>query len=267
MANPTFGLWGYTVDRGNVKARGVVVDDATLEEVLTSKVRPLLQDEEGKESIRELLSELASTGFMKENIERLLDDSDVSTPDWMVGEALAEAFVCDEHGCSFPWPTGRDLKNPEASPTGADMVGFQKTDDTALPYRFAFGEVKTSSEKNWPPQVAHCRTGLQQQIENLRDSTKVKGGLFRYLGHHAGGKSWSPMYISAATRYLSSEYNDVILIGVLVRDVEPNKLDLKQRAINLSKDKHDLTDVAFYALYLSEDTIQKLPTLSGMMAA
>ena len=44
--------------------------------------------------------------------------------DWQVGEAMAEAYLVDHRQCEFPWPSGRDLRNPEASPAGADLVGF-----------------------------------------------------------------------------------------------------------------------------------------------
>jgi len=56
--------------------------------------------------------------------------------DWQVGEGFAEAYLTAHFSCHFPWPNNRDLKNPNSSLTGADMVGFHQG-------QFAFGEVKT----------------------------------------------------------------------------------------------------------------------------
>jgi hypothetical protein len=69
------------------------------------------------------------------------------------------------------------------------------------------------------------------------------------------------MYTSAAKRYLQSKYCDSTLVGVLVRDVEPKNLDLRQRAISSVKDKSDLTEISFYAIYLPTGMIPKLPEM------
>ena len=107
--------------------------------------------------------------------------------------------MADKGDCVFPWSTGRDLKNPNASPAGCDLTGFQPVDDEELPYRFAFGEVKTSEHNQSPPSVM---TSLGGQLRGLRDSRKVKDALCRYLGHHAVRADWEPMFKSAAKRYL-----------------------------------------------------------------
>jgi len=81
---------------------------------------------------------------------------------WRVGEAVAHAELEANRGCSFPWSARRDAKNRRASAAGAEMVGFVRRPGD--PARFAFGEVKTSSEKNAPPAVAR---DLRRQLREL----------------------------------------------------------------------------------------------------
>ena len=250
----------YNTDHGAVRARGIRLDDESLQVMLSGPVRDIIRDEAGKDDIREMLGSIATTGFETEGLEVMLTDES-NIPDWLVGEALAEAFVAEVGNCEFPWPTGRDLKNPEASPTGADLVGFQKTNNEELPYRFAFGEVKTSQEEKWPPQVVKGKSGLQRQIDDLTHSQKVKSGLFCYVGYHAKNSAWENLFQSAACRYIQSGYSDAALFGILVRDVEPDLKDLRQRAINSSREKPDRTSIAFYALYLPHGCIPSLPDM------
>lgn len=252
----------YQTDHEKITARGVLFAENDLKSLLKGPVKSIVQDPEGKDGIRMLLSRVATTGFEQAALEEMLSDES-EVPSWLIGEAIAEVFVTDNHQCEFPWPSGRDLKNPNASPTGADLVGFQLTDDPQSPYRFAFGEVKTSVEQKWPPQVVYGRCGLQQQLEDLRDSKEVKGGLFRYLGFHAPNTAWADKFRSAAKRYLQSNFEDAVLFGLLVRDVEPKADDLKNRAVKLAVNQPSSTTILIYALYLPNQMIDQLPMIFG----
>lgn len=247
----------YSVDSAPVIARGMAYNEEQLDEAINGSVKDLLLDTTGTAELNDMLAGLASTEFEQDQISQLLQ-AEPEPEDWLVGEALAEAYVAENENCTFPWPTSRDLKNPEASPAGADLTGFQETDDSENPYRFAFGEVKTSSDENYPPNVMYGRTGLKNQLEGLRDSYTTKQSLVLYLGHHAINASWRHMFESATKRYLSSEYTDIAIFGVLIRDVEPNESDLSYRATSLANGCPDLTSIALYALYLSENAISLL---------
>lgn len=74
------------------------------------------------------------------------------------------------------------------------MVGFQSngTDDF-----FAFGEVKTSTENKYPPGATHGRTGLKQQLEDLKDDVKIKDDLVLHLRYRA---ITAPLEISLSER-------------------------------------------------------------------
>ncbi len=247
----------YNTDAAPVVARGLTYSGQQLDEMLQGPVKDILQDATGSDGLRELLSSVVSTGFEQEGLEELLTD-DMVPDNWRVGEAIAESFVTDHGNCIFPWPTSRDLKNPNASPAGCDLTGFRFTSDDDLPYRFAFGEVKTSDQKVWPPSVVYGRHGLQKQLEGLRDNRKIKDALCRYLGHHAPKADWEPMYKSAAKRYLQSNTKDISLYGVLVRDVEAKTNDLSNRATILSRACPEKTTIELYALYLPQQTISSL---------
>jgi len=244
----------YDTGTSPVIAHGLSYDDEQVGEILSGPVKEILQDTAGNDELQELLGSVVSTEFEQEGLRELLADETV--PDnWRVGEAIAEAFVADKGDCVFPWPTGRDLKNPKASPAGCDLTGFQPVEDEALPYRFAFGEVKTSEHNQSPPSVM---TSLGGQLFGLRDNRKVKDALCRYLGHHSVRADWEPMFKSAAKRYLSSDTTDVAVYGVLVRDIEPNALDISGRARALAANCPQQTDIEMYALYLPLNAISTL---------
>ena len=201
------------------------------------------------------MTRLSTTEFSNEDIQRLLEGN-AEFEDWVVGEAIAEAFVTEHHDCEYPWPTSRDLKNSSASPAGCDLTGFQLTDDTENCYRFSFGEVKTSSQAKSPPSVM---TSLGSQLFGLRDSRETKTDLMCYLGFHANGKSWFDKFQSAARRYLSSECTDIAIFGILIRDTPANDSDIKGRAGALADDCPEFTDITLIALYLPNGTISTLP--------
>lgn len=197
---------------------------------------------------------LPSTQFESIRLRAALDRT-TEPQDWQVGEAMAEAYLTDHRDCQFPWPSSRDLRNPSASLAGADLVGFQKHAASA---RFAFGEVKTSWEEKWPPQVVTSRHGLANQLEELRDSGEVKAHLaIIYLGLRAQGATWQPTWKAASTRYLKNPA-DVALFGVLVRDVEPREADLKSRVDRLSDGCPAETSLELFAFYLPRGSIKTL---------
>ena len=201
----------------------------------------------------DLLLGISETGFQQDSVRRVLSHTR-EPEDWRVGEALAECHLRDHLCCSFPWPAGRDQKNPDSSPTGADLVGFQKTEQNAGPHRFAFGEVKTSTEERWPPQVMYGRHGMTRQLESLRDDVIVRDHVVKYLAHRAHGANWESQYKEAAVRYLTDS-TDVVLFGVLVRDVEPKDADLRTRAQALASGCPDHTALELAAVYFPTGSI------------
>ena len=153
----------YNCDQPPVRAKGLKFNNPELNHALKYNIISILEDTAGQLEINELVSSVATTQFDAKRISEILNHQPV-VEDWRVGEALSEAYLTEHRNCMFPWPTVRDLKNPSASPAGADLVGFIKLSGQD---RFAFGEVKTSQEAVWPPSVMSGRHGLQKQIEGF----------------------------------------------------------------------------------------------------
>ncbi len=245
----------YDVSSPPVTALGVSYNDQQLDQILSGPVKTILLDTAGQEELTGLLASLVTTDFEQGELAGVLAEEQ-EYEDWLVGEAIAEAFVADRGGCEYPWPTSRDLKNSNASPAGCDLTGLQLLDDQELPYRFSFGEVKTSYAQNSPPSVM---TSLGNQLFGLRDDKSVKKDLVLYLGRHAVGKPWLSKYQSAATRYFRSGGTDIAVYGVLVRDTVPNEADIRGKAQDLSVNCPEVTDIELHAVHIPAGEITNLP--------
>ncbi|WP_354681953.1 hypothetical protein [Cupriavidus necator] len=213
----------------------------------------IVYDDAGKADIAALLSSVAETEFEKQGVARILGNPR-AVENWRVGEAIAESFVIAHRGGLFPWPDGRDERKEGSSLPGADLVGFRGAANEA---RFAFGEVKTSGENVHPPGAMHGRTGLKQQLEDLRDNTTIRDGLVAYLGYRAVTSSWQGHYKSATRRYLANP-SQVYVFGVLIRDVTPHQDDLRVRITKLSVGRPDGTEIELFAIYLPNGSIAQL---------
>lgn len=246
----------YGDSYGQTSMAGLEFASGIVDSALKNRLPSILWDAEGTKDLKDLLAGLARTDFAAQNLSELLVETP-SLESWRIGEAFVEAYLVDHHTCNFPWPTGRDLKNSKSSPAGTDLVGFQKKGSAV---RFAFGEVKTSQQEQWPPSVAVGRYGLKTQVENLRDNKeKIKFQLARYLGKHVStGCSWESLYKSAVKRFLNDP-TDVSLFGILVRDVEPKKEDLESRAKSMAVGCPQKTTIEFKAFYFDKGTIEELP--------
>jgi len=194
----------------------------------------------GLKDFENYLLSLSDTGFrpIKAIVPKIKD--------WQVGEGFAEAYLTAHFECYFPWSNNRDLKNPNSSLTGADMVGFHKG-------QFAFGEVKTSTEQKYPPQVTSKKNdGLNTQLKKLCHDHDIRRVLIQYLFHRMKDKE---KYKEACTAYLRDNMNFYIF-GVLLRNVKPKINDWNY--IKKHLEVHEQNRVYLLALYLPQnDGIQK----------
>lgn len=232
---------------------GLTWSNEELNVALDGRVAALVFDDAGKADIEGILSGLAETDFEQDNLRKVLSDPD-EIEDWRVGEAIAEAYLTEHRACNFPWPDGRDERKRGSSLPGADLVGIHTNDDGDV---LAFGEVKTSTEAKYPPGAMHGRTGLKQQLENLRDSEKIRDDLLKYLCHRAKSAPWRPRFKVASRRYLRNK-SDIHLYGILIRDVDPHQDDLRVRVTTLGKGCPEGTRIELLALYLPRGRIDGL---------
>lgn len=237
----------YSGNRGSACWEGRCAGDTKLfKDFIRNVVRVRVTDSES--SFQADLRGLATTGMATEFVERLL----TAVPDsqaWEIGEALAECALQHDSGREvyWPWNTVRDRRTPRASLPGADLVGFYRDGDTVL---LLFGEVKTSSDVGTPPNVMYGGSGMTWQLEQSATQLDVQYSLLRWLHARCQSSPYHDLFEMAVTRYLKSEGKELLFMGVLIRDTQPNELDVKSRTEVLAKKLNAPTRVDVIAWYL-----------------
>lgn len=243
----------YRLEEAPVLGTGISWTGEELDSALTGRVAEVIFDDEGTFDVLALLEGVPETDFDQTELRRVLETRK-SPEDWRVGEAIAETYLVEHLSCTFPWPDGRDERKSGSSLPGADLVGIEQDGDVD---RFAFGEVKTSGDASYPPGTMYGRTGLKQQLEDLRDRVEIRDDLVRYLAHRATRASWKTRFIDAYKRY-NDEHTDVSLFGVLIRDVPPNHEDLRVRVSALGSSWPTGMRAQLLAVYLPGGRIETL---------
>jgi hypothetical protein len=262
MAEPNLGTIDYESKHNQVSWQGVkFADDNDFDSFMVNKVSSRLNDEDGISEFKTHLNGLASTGFAKEALNKILEAEIPEERDWAIGEAFAEAYLSDNYNIIWPWNMDRDKRNPMASLPGADLVGFEVNGKNV---RLALGEVKTSGDADTPPNVMCGRSGMIHQIDNLANNLGILFNLLKWLLVRCKGTEYEECYNAAISLYLNSK--NVALFGVLIRDTTPNEKDLKSRGIALSKGISHPATCHLIAMYLP-CTIESLPTRISERAA
>jgi hypothetical protein len=243
----------YTIGASPVTGCGRSWSAAELDAALVGPVAEVVFDDAGRADLAALLSGLLDTEFDQTAVRAVLSVSR-APEDWRVGEALAESYLVHHRNCYFPWPDGRDERKSGSSLPGADLVGFQ---NDGASDRFAFGEVKTSGENQYPPGTMHGPTGLKQQLEDLRDNPTIRKVLVEYLGYRATNAAWKEQFRRAASRYLK-DFSDVRVFGVMVRDVAPHQDDLRVRVNKLGNGCPASMTMELLTIYLPGGSIATL---------
>ena len=276
------GVVEYEVGAERCTGTGIQWSAVELDGALAGPVAALLRDDAGSMLVAEALSPLFESGFSTAGIEgalaseqrptgrriRVGSDSAYSAAarriggaaghgpltNWRVGEAIGEAYLTHRRGCFFPWRMSRDVRRPGSSLPGADLVGLVRMADGD---RFAFGEVKTSAQDRYPPDVMGGRSGLRRQLEDLREDVALRDQLVTYLTMRSRDAGWRERFQEAAKRYLRDSC-DVRLYGVLVRDVPPGERDLQGAVAELATGCPDAMRIALVGLYLPDGRVGSL---------
>lgn len=237
----------YSGSHDNVSWCGRRVENAErFAKYLQEVVRPRVSDSDL--GFEDDLRALATTGMATEFVERLLR----AVPElegWEIGEALAECILKTDSGLDihWPWNTVRDRRTPRASLPGADLVGFCKYNDVGL---LVFGEVKTSSDPNTPPNVMNGSSGMAWQLEKNATLLDIQRTLLQWLHARCTNELSRTLYEQAVGRFLASGGKELLIVGVLLRDTTPNKDDLQSRGMSLSTKLIKPTKTKLFAWYL-----------------
>ena len=248
MTDPALATINYEDHDGQVSWRGVsMVDGDGFNMFMTNDVASRLHDEEGRTEFEAYLRGLANTGFARDSLDAILAAEVPEERDWAVGEAMAEAYLGREHGITWPWNMERDKRNPKASLPGADLVGFQIEGKGA---RLALGEVKSSTDANTPPGVMSGRSGMTHQIGNLANTLSLICQLLKWLLPRCKGTEHEVSFNVGVGLFLESGNKAISLFGVLIRDSQPNELDLQARGRILAGTLKKPTTCHLIAIYL-----------------
>ena len=244
-----------------VSWRGVKMEDGKgFNMFLIDDVASRFYDKEGSDEFEAHLRAVANTGFARDNLDAILAAEIPATRDWALGEAMAEAYLSREHKITWPWHMDRDKRNPNASLSGADLVGFSIEGEFV---RLVLGEVKTSSDTSTPPSVMNGRSGMTHQIDELASNLSLVCQLLKWLLHRCKGTEYEASFNAAVGLLLDSGNKAIAFFGVLIRDTQPDELDLQARGRTLAGRLQDPTTCHLIAIYLP-CVISDLPTrLSG----
>ena len=216
----------------NCEMIGYEIDEKFLKNHLKIEMPKIVNDTEGTELLVDHFKYLNTTGFTSERLTKIFElDQIEDYPHWKYGEEIAKKFLIDIFNTRFHWDDRRDQKNQSSNPNGADIVGFMLDNSNT---KFAFGEVKTSNDKNVPPKVVYGRRGLTNQLENMKTNKKIIEQLIRYVGFKVVNlERTNPFHIDYENSLINYENNNenVIIIGILIRDTTPDEKDLKNQQL------------------------------------
>jgi hypothetical protein len=225
-----------------------VVDEDRFKSYVTDRVKARLEDDEAQDAFAAELHGMATTGMATEFVENLLRAVPVEKS-WAVGEALAECVLADDDAreICWPWNLVRDRRTPRAILPGVDLVGFCKEGDAVC---LVFGEVKTSSDTRTPPNVMNGSGGMAWQLKDEATRLDIQHALLKWLRARCTSRAHRALYQAAVQRYVQSLGKDILLVGVLLRDTEPNELDVTSRAKSLAESLGSPTRIEITAWYL-----------------
>lgn len=239
----------YSGSKGSAQWCGFAVsDEDRFKSYMAGRVSARVEDDDAQDPFAAELLGIATTGMATEFVEDLLR----AVPEeksWAIGEALAECVLADDETreICWPWNLARDRRTPRASLPGADLVGFcSEGEDVFL----LFGEVKTSSDARTPPQVMNGSGGMAWQLKEEATRLDIQHALLKWLRARCVSAEHRALYRAAVQRYVQSCGKEILLVGILLRDTEPNELDVASRAKALAESLGRPTRIEITAWYL-----------------
>lgn len=245
---------------------GYSFDKQVIISIFRNDVKNILLDKPQKTEYLETLRTLQNdTGFKASEMLladiQILENETVDVQNFRIGEALAEVVLTKDFQCRFYWNELRDMRNIKGNKTGADLVGFIEVEGNIL---FLFGEIKTSSEQQSPPQVMTNPTGIEKQLKNLYSQKEKRLILIRYLQSklELTENNFRSDFNKAIHNYYKED-GQYMLYGILVRDTEPNENDLKKSYAKLKEEILSPIGLKLLALYMPIPKDKWLSIING----
>jgi hypothetical protein len=229
-----------------------VNDEEDFKEYLQSRVRNRFDAKQYEDDFQDDLEYAEMSGMDTGNLQDYIDSYD--TPKdykpWKIGEALSECILSDWENAILPWNRNRDELLPKVSLPGNDIVGFIYLDGGV---RFMFGETKTSGDTtNTPPTVmSDMHNQLHRHIDQ-EERRKVHSKVLRYLHARTKDTEYRSLFLEAL-KYHAKDKGAFILVGVLLRDTEPNEKDVRPHSEQLAEDAEHPTRVRMRTHYFPID--------------
>ncbi len=248
MNQSSFAAMIYNGQDRQVTWRGIKMEDTgNFDTFIEDDVASRLCDAEGQNEFETHLQGLVNTDFAQESLNAILSAQVSEERDWAIGESLAEEYLNQAYKVTWPWNMERDKRHPNASLPGADLIGFRSEGGDT---RLVLGEVKSSTDANTPPGVMNGRSGMIHQIDNLANDLSRICQLLKWLLHRCKGTENENLFDKAVKLFFNSGNKAITLIGVLIRDTQPNERDLRPRGQTLAKKLQNPTLCHLMAIYL-----------------
>ncbi len=234
-------------------------DGIEFDHFLQTEVCERFDDQTEKLDFRDHLNGLDLTEMGKENLQSVLNAEVPEQREWAAGEALAEAFLVQKKEVILPWNMARDKRNSFASLPGPDIIGFVPANNGG--HCFAFGEVKTSSDKKTPPGIM---SSLTSQIDRLAFNVTTINQILQWLYSRVKREhyhEYQEVFDSCCKSYFSSNRKLVALFGILIRDTKPDEHDLVSGGKKLRAKLSPPTQCDLIALYLPWKKSQLVQTI------
>ena len=216
-------------------------------EFMRQDVRSRLEPEEVIRELEAHAQEQIALKFGKGSSSIPQFNQPLETQPWVIGEAIAEAYLQNNCKIKWPWNMRYDLRIPNASLPGADLVGFIEDKNRT---KFVFGEVKTSGVQKKPPGVMQGSSGLIQQVIRLATEPDVQWCLVKWLSVRTKGTKYEKTFKLAFDSFIDTEFRSMSLFGMLIRDTSPDQADLNAGGMRLAKLLQSPTECQLVALHL-----------------
>jgi hypothetical protein len=240
----------YGREGGCLSWQGLHVEDAgVFTAFLRATVRARLVDSAERADFEEELRGLATTGMAAQYLQTFLAAAAADPQAWEVGEALAECLLASSttRQIVWPWNMSRDRRTPRASLPGADLVGFCVSGQAV---RLLIGEVKTSADRQAPPNVMYGPAGMPWQLGQQATRLELQHAVSLWLYSRCRLLGQLDLFNRAMEAYLQSAGRQMLLVGILLRDTSPDERDVKNRAAELEGLVRDPTTAEVTAWYL-----------------